>query len=79
MMQWLGVWSSTAGGISLIPSQGTKILHATERSMAKKEKYKKSSFFLMQINGNAFSFQNHRQQTSPIKAIMQECLLTLSL
>ena len=26
VVQWLGLYSSTAGGISSIPSQGTKIL-----------------------------------------------------
>ena len=36
MIQWLGSWSSTAGGISLIPNQGTKILQATEHDQKRK-------------------------------------------
>ena len=27
VVQWLGLWVSTAGGVVLIPGWGTKILH----------------------------------------------------
>ena len=38
MVQWLGFSASTAGGMTLIPSQGTKTLHATQHG-EKKECY----------------------------------------
>ena len=28
MVQWLRLWASSAGGVGLIPGQGTKIPHA---------------------------------------------------
>ena len=31
-VQWLGLHSSIAGGMGLIPGWGTKILHAVQRS-----------------------------------------------
>ena len=30
MVQWLRLWASTAEGMGLIPSQGSKILHAAQ-------------------------------------------------
>ena len=35
MVQWLRLCTSTAGGMGLIPDQGTKILHATMSSQTK--------------------------------------------
>ena len=37
MVQWLGVHPSTAGGMGLIPGQGTKILNAAGNGKKKKK------------------------------------------
>ena len=37
-VQWLGLCTSTAGGMGSIPGQGTKIPHATLCSQRKKKK-----------------------------------------
>ena len=37
MVQWLRLRVSTTGGTSLIPGQGTKILHATQCGQKKKK------------------------------------------
>lgn len=37
-VQWLGCQASTAEGMGLIPSQRTKILHATHEEQPKKKK-----------------------------------------
>ena len=43
-VQWLGLKSSTAGGMDSVPPQGTKIPHATQyRQKFKKKKMKFSS------------------------------------
>ena len=39
-VQWLGLHASNAGGMDLIPGQGTKILCATRYSQEKKKKKK---------------------------------------
>ena len=36
-VQWLRLCTSTAGGMSSIPGQGTKILHAAQRGQEKKK------------------------------------------
>ena len=35
MVQWLGLHASTAGGMGVIPGQGTKILYALQQSQNK--------------------------------------------
>ena len=37
-VQWLGLWASTAGGLGLIPGQGTKIPQAAWHGQKKGEK-----------------------------------------
>ena len=41
MVQWLGPHAFTAGGVSLIPGRGTKILHAMQQQGQKKKKKEK--------------------------------------
>ena len=38
MVQWLGLHASTAGGMGVIPGQGTKILYALQQSQNKQTK-----------------------------------------
>ena len=38
-VQWLGLHTSTAGGMGLIPGQGTKIPQAAQPKKKKKTKY----------------------------------------
>ena len=40
VVQWLGLWASTAGGVGLIPGWGTKIPHAAWHDQKLKNKYK---------------------------------------
>ena len=40
VVQWLGLWVSTAGGVGLIPGWGTKILHVAWHDQKLKNKYK---------------------------------------
>ena len=47
MVQWLRLPASIAGGISLTPSQGTKILHATQNS----QKIEKEKEILLRNRG----------------------------
>ena len=42
-VQWLELCASTAGGMGLIPGQGTEILQATQHGQKQKKKKKKSS------------------------------------
>ena len=51
-VQWLGRCASTAGGMGLIPGEGTKILHATW-SGQKKEKKRKKNYGGSSQNGGA--------------------------
>ena len=44
MVQWLRLRVSTTGGTSLIPGQGTKILHATQCGQKKKSILTESPF-----------------------------------
>ena len=37
MVQWLGLHASTAGGMGVIPGQGTKILYALQQSQNKQK------------------------------------------
>ena len=41
VVQWLRLCASNAGGMGLIPGQGTKILHASRCGKEKKKKKKK--------------------------------------
>ena len=43
MVQWLRLCASTAGGMGLIPGQGTKIPHARELDLGKLKKVSMSS------------------------------------
>jgi len=38
MVQWVGLHASTAGGMGVIPGQGTKILYALQQSQKKNKK-----------------------------------------
>ena len=38
MVQWLRLYASTAGGVGLVPGQGTKIPYAMQLSQKKKKK-----------------------------------------
>ena len=49
MVQWLGLCTSTAGGIGLIPGQGIKILQVTWYS----QKKIKTTFCREEIYGNS--------------------------
>ena len=40
LVQWLGLWVSTAGGVGLIPGWGTNIPHAAWHDQKLKNKYK---------------------------------------
>ena len=40
LVQWLGLWALTAGGVDSIPGWGTKILHAMQRGQKKKKSNK---------------------------------------
>ena len=42
VVQWLRLCASTAGGLGLIPGQGTKIPHATWHNQKKKNKKTKN-------------------------------------
>ena len=56
MVQWLGLCTSTAGGIGLIPGQGVKILQVAWYN--KKKKKAKNTFGRGEIHGNSvFSAQ----------------------
>ena len=41
VVQWLRLCASNAGGMGLIPGQGTKILHASRSGKEEKKKKKK--------------------------------------
>ena len=41
MVQWLGLRASTAGGVGLIPGQGTKIMHVVWQKKKKKSSHHK--------------------------------------
>ena len=43
MVRWLGLHASTAGGTDLIPSCGTKILHAMQYGQKEKKKHPKTN------------------------------------
>ena len=50
-VQWLGLCASTAGGMGLIPGQGTEILQATQHGQKQKKK-KEEEFWRWMVHNN---------------------------
>ena len=57
-VRWLGRQASTAGGVSLIPGRGTKILHAVAHSQKEKNfsLISKTSYYIFPFESR-FSFE----------------------
>ena len=49
VVQWLRLSASSAGGMSLIPGQGTEIPHVTWYSQKKKQKKKRTSSHMLKL------------------------------
>ena len=69
MVQWLGLCTSTAGGIGLIPGWGIKILHAVQSG--KKQHFQAlsylssalSSYSLEEVGKQSFCFIKRERTT----------------
>ena len=65
VIQWLGLYSSTKGGTSLAPSQGTKIpgvVHYGKRKKRRKEKIKIRISHSAMLNHTGARGQRRNQQ-----------------
>ena len=59
-VQWLRLHAATAGGMGLIPGQGTKILYVLWHSQKKKEK--KFIFYIEKTTSKALNNYNYNVQ-----------------
>ena len=61
MVQWLRLWTSTAGGTGSIPGRGIKILYAVQRSQNTLKKKKLLNEWKLFLFSNKFSLnKNHK-------------------